>query len=412
MMVRNEIPPFEYRCTTCGRSFERDAVTYLCPVCGEDYQEGQTLSGVLRVDFDYEYIHRRFECSEPDWRLFSAVEPSCYPNFAVGHTPYFPANRLQSLCGFDNVYIKNDALNPSGSLKDRASFLVAAEAIRKKIGAIVAASTGNAASALAAVCAASGLHAVIYAPAAAPKAKLLQVVLYGAELVAVDGDYDQAFALSLAHSRKKNALNRNTAYHPLTIEGKKTAALEIFAQNGMKVPQAILVPVGDGVIISGIYKGFLDLMNAGLSDRLPRLIAVQAEGSAAIHRYIQTGHFSALKMAQTIADSISVAAPSNAHMAREAIVESGGFSLTVGDEEILEAQQALASHSGIFAEPAAAAALAGLLREDCRRQLSDTDAIVLLITGHGLKDIEAPLKSTHIPEARKPEVIMQEMEYS
>ncbi|MBD3224207.1 MAG: threonine synthase [Caldithrix sp.] len=409
-MVGHQLTPFNYRCTQCGRHFERDAVTYLCPHCSIAYQAGQTLCGVLQAEFDYDYIRRYFNPAAPDWQLFSAVEASFSPSLPVGQTPYFQAYQLESLSGLSNIYLKNDGLNPSGSLKDRASYLVVAEAKRKDIDTVVTASTGNAASALAAVCASCGMKAVIFAPASAPKAKLLQILLYGGQLITVDGSYDDAFSLSLAYSQRNNVLNRNTAYHPLTIEGKKSAALEILTQNGMHPPQAVIVPVGDGVIISGMYKGFYDLMDSGITDRLPRLIGVQAEKSAAIHRYLQTGCFSALKTAQTIADSISVAVPSNAYMARQAILQSGGFTLTVSDEDIMQAQQLLAANSGIFAEPAAAATLAGLLKDDCRNELNSKGSIVLLITGHGLKDIATPLEQMRIPAAQKPQAILDNME--
>jgi threonine synthase len=202
--------------------------------------------------------------------------------------------------------LKNDGLNPSGSLKDRASFLVVAEATRLGDGRIVAASTGNAASALAAVCAAAGKEAIIFVPATAPRAKLVQILLYGATLIPVAGSYDDAFRLSLEFTYSEGGLNRNTAYHPLTIEGKKTAGLEIFAQNGLKVPDVIAIPVGDGVILHGVYKAFADLRSAGLITALPRLLCVQSERSDAIHRYFTTGNYADAPSPDTYADSIAV----------------------------------------------------------------------------------------------------------
>ena len=275
---------FRYRCTDCGRTFARDEVRYLCPVCGPAYRPGVPLLGVLEAIFDYEGIRAAFDPRRPDWNLFCAVEPEFHPSLPVGNTPLAPAGRLGAGLGLPSLWIKNDGLNPSGSLKDRASFLVAAEARRLGIDLIVAASTGNAASALAAVCASTGQQALIFVPEKAPKAKLVQMVLYGAKVVPVKGTYDDAFRLSLDYTARRGGLNRNTAYHPLTLEGKKTAALEIWAQLGFQVPDAVVVSVGDGVILGGVHKGFLDLSRAGLIDRLPRLIGVQAESSDAIHR--------------------------------------------------------------------------------------------------------------------------------
>jgi threonine synthase len=390
---------FQYCCSRCGRTYGRDEVRYLCPECGPAYKPGMPLVGVLEVELDYRAIAERFERARPDWDLFSPVERKYFPVYPAGGTPFSPAPRLGEHLGRPRLWIKNDGLNPSGSLKDRASLLLVAEAARLGEKTLVAASTGNAASSLAAVCAAAGCRAVIFVPQSAPRAKLVQMLICGARVVPVRGSYDDAFRLSLEYTRRRGGLNRNTAYHPLTIEGKKTAGLEIFAQNEMHVPDAILVPVGDGVIISGIYKAFHDLRAAGLCERLPRLIAVQAESSAAIHDYIVSGTFRPALSPATIADSISVSVPSNPDLARRAVLESGGFSLTVSDERILEAQALLASKAGVFAEPAAAAAAAALLTDEARERLDPDWQIVILVTGHGLKDVEAPLSRLRIPEA-------------
>ena len=394
--------PFLYQCTTCGRVYRRDEVRYLCRVCGSEYRPGIPLVGVLSAQFDYAAIKRRVRKSGPDWGLFSAVEESYFPPFAVGNTPYFKSAALGAELGFEDVWLKNDGLNPSASLKDRASFLVVAEANRLKEKAVVTASTGNAASALAAVCAAAGKQAIIFVPENAPKAKLVQMVLYGARVIPIKGSYDDAFTLSLEYTAKKGGLNRNTAYHPLTIEGKKTVGLELFAQNQFKVPDAIIVPVGDGVIIAAVHKAFQDLKAAGLTSKLPRLVCVQAETSAAIHHYIQTGAYRNAERPSTVADSISVSIPSNAHLARKAVLDTDGFSLTVTDDEILEGQRILAAKTGVFAEPAAATTVAALKQLRRSKLLDQREQTVLLITGHGLKDVDAALKNIQIPASVEP----------
>jgi len=394
--------PFQYLCTTCGKTYPRDEVRYLCPICAKDYRPGIPLPGVLAVQFDYAAIKRRFRKRRPDWNLFSAVEPKHYPPYAFGNTPFFPVAALGKGFGFENVWLKNDGLNPSASLKDRASFLVVAEANRLEEQSVVTASTGNAASALAAVCAAAGKQAIIFVPESAPKAKLVQMVLYGARVIPVRGSYDDAFRLSLEYTARKGGLNRNTAYHPLTIEGKKTVGLEIYQQNRFKAPDVILVPVGDGVIISGVYKAFHDLKAAGLIARLPRLVCVQAERSSAIHHYIRTGKYQNARRPATIADSISVSIPSNAHTARRAVMDSRGFSITVSDKEILGGQGTLAEKTGVFAEPAAAATVAALRKLHGSDLLDRREQIVLLITGHGLKDVDAAMKTIRIPPSIEP----------
>jgi threonine synthase len=393
---------FVYQCSTCGKTYPRDEVRYLCPACAKQYRPGIPLVGVLSARFDYGAIRKKFKKVDPDWSLFSAVEEKFFPPIPVGNTPFFQSDALGNEYGFANVWIKNDGLNPSASLKDRASFLIVAEANRLKEKTIVTASTGNAASALAAVCAAAGKRALIFVPENAPKAKLVQMILYGATVVPVKGTYDDAFRLSLEYTAKCGGLNRNTAYHPLTIEGKKTVGLEIWQQNDWRVPDTILVPVGDGVIISGVHKAFCDLKAAGLISRLPRLVGVQAEKSNAIHQYVESGIYKNARHPDTIADSISVSIPSNAHMARKAILESGGFSITVNDDEILDGQRTLAAKTGVFAEPACSAVVAALKKLRSSRVLARKEQIVLLITGHGLKDVEAAMRGIELPRAVEP----------
>lgn len=394
-MAGSDMPHFVYRCFECKREYERGDVRYLCPVCSKDYRPGDPLRGVLRAEFDYSYIRKRFNKQDGNFELFSAVEEKYFPPYPVGNTPLIESEVLSDLLGVKGVYIKFDGLNPSGSLKDRASFLMVAEAIRLNESRIVCASTGNAASALAAVAASAGREAIIFVPKNAPKAKLVQILLYGAKIILVDGTYDDAFAMSLRYSERNGYLNRNTAYHPLTIEGKKTVALEIYRQMGYRVPDAVYVPVGDGVIISGVYKGFYDLFRTGLIKRIPRLISVQAKGSNAINRFYRSKRYISSKMPTTCADSISVSTPSNANMAVSVIRDSDGRAVDVSDREILKAQMLLASKCGIFAEPAAAASLAGAIRS--RELNSRLDSICILVTGHGLKDVDTPLKAMSLP---------------
>jgi threonine synthase len=389
-------------CTRCGARYERDEVRYLCPSCENAHEDKTPLSGVLSTEFDYMEAGRNFDEADPDWSPFIAVDPEYWPVFSHGNTPFHRVPRLAGALRCADLWIKNDGLNPSGSLKDRASYLIVAEANRLGIDTIVCASTGNAASALAAVCASAGKRALIFLPASAPKAKLAQILLYGACAIPILGTYDDAFRLSLEYSAQVGGLNRNTAYHPLTIEGKKTVAFEIWMQNGFRVPDAIVAPVGDGVIISGVYKGFCDLVNAGLADRMPRLIAVQAERSDAVIRLMETGSFEPAFDPSTVADSISVSVPSNALMAVAAVQSTGGCAVRVTDDEIMCAQQQLAELSGLFAEPSAAAALAGLEKLLDEGKADRREQIVLLITGHGLKDVDAVMKRIFVPDPVEP----------
>jgi threonine synthase len=231
---------------------------------------------------------------------------------------------------------------------------------------------------------------VIFVPACAPRAKLAQLAIYGATVLPIDGTYDEAFTLCLAAAREHGLYNRSTAYNPYTIEGKRTVAFEIFEQCGNRAPDAVFVPTGDGAILAGVHKGFTDLAAAGRCATLPRLFAVQAEGSAAIVTAWRTGAAAVtpLERAQTIADSIRVASPANGTWALRALRETGGAGVTVSDAQILSAMLLLGKRAGLFAEPAAAAALAGLLRAQCEELIDPGALIVVLVTGSGWKDIE------------------------
>jgi threonine synthase len=272
--------------------------------------------------------------------------------------------------------------------------LVAAFAKKHKIKEIVLASTGNAGSSMAGVAAAYGLATTLFLPKTAPRAKMVQALQYGAKLITVDGNYDKAFDLSLEYSVKHKLLSRNTAFNPLTIEGKKTVSFEIVEQMG-KAPDNVFVPVGDGVILSGVYKGFKDLLDFNLIQKMPTIIAVQAEGSSAIHDALKRGSFEKVK-ADTIADSISVDVPRCGYYALKQLQTYQGRSVLVSDEEILSAQKELSEKTGLFAEPAAAASYAGY--SSLKNTLKAGNSSVVLITGTGLKDIDAAMKKISFPK--------------
>lgn len=299
---------FYYRCSDCGREFSAEEIQYLCPTCASATLPGEFQRGVLETVIARKHLMalaRRKPFLAADWLVYHLPDDGrAYP---VGNTPLIAPVRLRQQLGFPRLFLKNDGVNPSGSLKDRASQLVAAQAIHHRQEKIVLASTGNAGSAMACAGAALGLKVILFVPETAPKAKLLQAILYGATVVPIRGTYDAAFKLSIEFTRHFGGINRNTAYNPLTIEGKKTVALELYQQLGQQVPEVVFIPVGDGVIYAGVYKGFSDLKAAGLIARLPQLVAVQAAGSNAIARACRTGRFDALQQAETSADSIAVA---------------------------------------------------------------------------------------------------------
>jgi len=380
-----------YRCSECGKEFEMTPELMLCPDCSAQQQPDEPLRGVLEVDFEG-VLPEDFEPID-----FLPVEKAYFPAIPVGNTPLWEPERLRNTLNFPNLYLKDDAANPTGSLKDRASYLVAAFARKHQIQDIVLASTGNAGSSMAGVGAAAGLNVTLFLPKTAPPAKMVQALQYGANLIRVDGNYDLAYDLSMEYSKEHGGLSRNTAHSPLTIEGKKTVALEIYQQLGKRCPDYVFVSVGDGVILGGLYKGFRDLVNVGLLDKVPVVYAVQAEGSSAIYRALHNdGRFGPPIGSTTIADSISVDVPRNGYYACKQIREHNGQCITVSDDAIIQAQKQLSTAAGLFAEPAAATSFAGFLQ--VKADLPPDATIVLLLTGNGLKDIASAMKGVKIPE--------------
>jgi threonine synthase len=365
----------------------------LCPECSSTHKSGQPLNGVLEVE-----LSGTLESNDP--LDFLPVEGQYFPAIPVGNTPLWQPEKLQKIYGFPELYLKDDGVNPTGSLKDRASFLVAAFARKHGIREVVVASTGNAGSSMAGVGAAAGLKVKLFLPKTAPQAKMIQALQYGADLVLADKNYDQAFSLSLEYSKRRGGMNRNTAYNPMTIEGKKTVSIEIYKQL-KKAPDHVFVSVGDGVIMSGVYKGFRDLLQLGRIDKIPVVHAVQASGSDAICRAMESGDFdgqaeSRVRAAKTVADSISVDTPSNGHLALKNLKAFGGHCFRVTDEEILSAQKELSSTCGLFSEPAAATAYAGFLKQ--KAALDSNETCVVLLTGNGLKDINSATAKIVVPE--------------
>ena len=365
----------------------------LCPECSSTHKSGQPLNGVLEVE-----LSGTLESNDP--LEFLPVEGQYFPAIPVGNTPLWQPEKLQKIYGFPELYLKDDGVNPTGSLKDRASFLVAAFARKHGIREVVVASTGNAGSSMAGVGAAAGLKVKLFLPKTAPQAKMIQALQYGADLVLADKNYDQAFSLSLEYSKRRGGMNRNTAYNPMTIEGKKTVSIEIYKQL-KKAPDHVFVSVGDGVIMSGVYKGFRDLLQLGRIDKIPVVHAVQASGSDAICRAMESGDFdgqaeSPVRAAKTVADSISVDTPSNGHLALKNLKAFGGHCFRVTDEEILSAQKELSSTCGLFSEPAAATAYAGFLKQ--KAALDSNETCVVLLTGNGLKDINSATAKIVVPE--------------
>lgn len=378
------------RCLVCGNVYRPDEVRYVCPRHGVD--------GTLDVLYDYERIGASFSRVDSAraagmWRfrpLLPVDAGARVPPLLVGDTPQYLVPRLAAALGLGRVWVKDEGRNPTASLKDRASAMAVVKAAEVGARLITTASTGNAAAALAGVCAAAAVPCLIFVPAAAPPAKLAQLLAYGATVLAVEGSYDQAVSLCLEGAAAHGWYNRTTGFNPYMTEGKKTVAYEICRQLGWEAPEAIFVSVGDGCIIGGVHKGLRDLLALGWIDRMPRLYGVQAAGSNYLAEAWERGEDPLTKGpidAHTVADSISAGLPRDRLKAMAAVRQTGGAFLTVSDEEILAAIPALARGSGVFAEPAGAAGWAGLVQAARNGLVTAADRIVVIATGNGLKDV-------------------------
>lgn len=395
---------YSYICNECKREYITDEIIYRCPECAGTETGGEMQKGNLRTIIDPDYLKTlagKAELRPADFMPFPIPDIETYP---VGNTPLAGPKRLREKTGCRELWLKNDGMNPSGSFKDRASQLVAAQALHYGIPTVTLASTGNAGSAMACAGAAYGLDIVLFVPETAPRNKLLQSVLYGARVVPVKGTYDTAFALSLEYTARHGGLNRNTGYNPMTIEGKKSISIELFLDMNRTIPDVVYIPVGDGVIYAGVYKGFEDLKSAGLIQRIPTLVAVQSSRSNAIASAWKQGSCRTISAATTRADSISVASPANGRMAIDYIRDSASWAVEVSDEKIIAAQLELAAETGTFVEPAAAAAYAGFQADLAARRVDNSLSIVILLTGIGFKDMKVVSDSVSVPPSVEPDM--------
>ena len=384
------------RCVKCGREYEAVPNLTNC-ACG----------GILDIIYDYDYIKSHFtkqtlaERNNPTmWRYreLLPVEPDTPDTpLRVGWSPLYEADRLAKQLGIAKLWIKDDGLNPTASLKDRASAMAVAKAKEAGADVIACSSTGNAASSLAGNAAAAGLKTFIFVPSRAPKGKVAQLMTFGATVISVQGSYEDTFELSKQAIDKWGWYNRNAAINPYLSEGKKTVGLEIMEQLSWQVPDYIAISVGDGCTIAGLWKGLKDRYAIGFIDRLPRLISAQAEGCHPINRAIETGEPWYPMEENTLADSIAVGVPRNADKALMAIRESDGLVVNVTDEEIMAAQKLLGTTCGVFGEPAGVTGAAGL-KKLCEQGRIPKDAkVVSVVTGNGLKDVANAIKACGEP---------------
>ena len=380
------------QCVVCGAPAEPPSSVGLCTACEEP-------DNVLEVCFDMDRVAGSMtpsalaERPRTHWRYreLLPVEPDDVAfSWPVGFTPILTTPRLASWVGSRRLRVKDEGHNPTSSFKDRASSVGVLHAMQAGAARVACASTGNAASSLAGYAAMAGLPATIFVPERAPEPKLAQILLYGADVRRVHGTYTQAYELCTRECEANAWYNRNCAINPYLVEGKKTCGLEIAEQTAGDVPDWVIVSVGDGCTIAGIVKGLLDMRRLGFIDRVPRVLGVQASGMDSIVSAFETG-VPQPPSGATLADSIDVDVPRNWRKAVSRVRETSGTFVRVRDEEITEAMMATGKLAGVFAEPAAAAAVAGARRAVLDGVIDEDADVLAVLTGNGLKDIKTAM---------------------
>ena len=391
------------KCVKCGKLYEATPNLTNCS-CG----------GILDIVYDYDYIKANLTkeklAARRDnsmWRyreLLPVEEDTPNTPLRVGWSPLYEADRLAKQLRIKKLYVKDDGINPTASLKDRASAMAVAKAREAGAEVIACSSTGNAASSLAGNAAAAGLKTYIFVPSRAPKGKVAQLMTFGATVISVQGSYEDTFELSKQAIDRWGWYNRNAAINPYLSEGKKTVSFELMEQLHWQVPDYVALSVGDGCTIAGVWKGLRDLYETGFIDRLPKLLSVQAEGCCPLNRALQTGEPWSPMEENTLADSIAVGVPRNADKALNAVRESNGIAVNVSDEEILEAMHLLGRTQGVFGEPAGVTGTAGV-KKALELGLIDPDAtVVSIVTGNGLKDVQNGIRAAGEPMLVRPDL--------
>ncbi|NPA85610.1 MAG: threonine synthase [Crenarchaeota archaeon] len=371
------------RCVACGAEYDVKPKLFTCPRCGQ----------VLEVVFEPEELppfseYRRRTRMEGIWRFreLLPLKTDKPVTMGEGNTPLIRLEKLEKRVGVRRLYAKFEGANPTGSFKDRGMSLAVSKALKVGAKAVVAASTGNTAASAAAYSARAGLKTFLILPKGkVALGKLAQSLLHGASVVELEDNFDAALE-AVRRLSKYDEFYPLNSFNPWRLEGQKTLAFEVFEEIG--VPDHVIVPVGNAGNISAIWKGFKELKDFGYSSSLPRMSGIQAEGASPIASAFKAGIDAPLftDSPETVATAIRIGKPVNWLKAWKAVRESGGTFETVSDTEIIKAQRMLAREEGVAAEPAGAASLAGLIKLASQGFFNGDEEVVIVITGHGLKD--------------------------
>ena len=386
-------------CINCGTKYPTDLVIYFCRKCGD----------ILEIKLDYDITKDILKKS--GWRktplsvwryrdLMPINDSSKIVTLNEGGTGLHQCKRLGKALGISQLYVKNEGENPTGSFKDRGMTVGVTKAVELGMHSVICASTGNTSASLAAYAAKAGLQCAVLIPAGKISyGKLAQAIIYGAKVIQVRGNFDQALDIVFKLSEKHRDVYLLNSINPFRIEGQKSLGFEICEQLKNKPLDRLIVPVGNAGNISSIWKGFTEFHNLGFMESLPKMTGIQAEGAAPIAEAIKTGSkdIKPIEKPETIATAIRIGAPVSWKKAVKAIRDSGGTAETVTDDEILDAQKTLSRLEGLFVEPASASSIAGLKKLLENGTIDKDERIVCVTTGHGLKDPDTAIKMSEKP---------------
>ena len=394
-------------CINCGTRYPTDEVIYFCRKCGD----------ILEIKLDYDLT--RDVLKKSGWRkmplslwryrdLMPINDASKIVTLNEGGTGLHKCNRLGKTLGLNHLYVKNEGENPTGSFKDRGMTVGVTKAVELGMKSVICASTGNTSASLAAYAAKAGLQCAVLIPSGKiAYGKLAQAIIYGAKVIQVRGNFDQALDIVFKLSEKHRNIYLLNSINPFRIEGQKSLGFEICEQLDNKPPDRLIVPVGNAGNISAIWKGFTEFHNLGFVKTLPKMTGIQAVGAAPIAEAIKSGssEIKTVSAPETIATAIRIGAPVSWKKAVNAIRDSGGTAETVTDEEILEAQKTLSRLEGLFVEPASASSIAGLKKLVENGTIDKNSRVVCVTTGHGLKDPDTAIKMSEKPLEVDAEVV-------
>ena len=393
---------YTLQCVECKRKYEitRD-ILYACPVCALGQKENEPLRGMLRVLLPYDELSAELDRYALQTRDLLPVSDGTLFNELCRHTPLLVSGRVCKDLDYPGLYLKDEGVNPTGTIEDRASCLIAEFALHYDVERIVASMRGHAGSSMAGVCAHTGLESILFMAENANRFEYAQSCLYGARILPVKGNEDDVYSLCMKFTEKFGGLNRNTAYNPFSIEGLKTAAIEMYLQLGNRAPDYVFIPSSDGSVVSGIYKGFYDLFQFDWIEKIPVLVAVQAEGRDALVRSIAAGEFNADE-AHDNKNPGHMNCPQNAIMALMDLDKSNGFGVTVDDAHIQDAHRYLGQQAGVCTDLSGACAFAGFLAS--KEKIEKDATAVVLFTGSGLKELCTARYDSIRPDPLEPDI--------